>query len=79
VNTVGPIYTPLTYWSQTMSLGEGPTSIQVGQAMCWDWAHVYGTNPLTESAEHLAAAYYGWTFRGTDPVNSFDAQGCPAH
>jgi hypothetical protein len=45
--------------------------------MCSDYASVYGTNPLTISAEKLAAAYYGWTVTDTK-VSHFDHTSCPA-
>lgn len=64
-------------WSKTLSLGVNVTSTQVWQAMCSDYSNVYGTKPLTISAETLAAAYYGWRFTG-DPVSEFQMQGCPA-
>jgi hypothetical protein len=49
-------------WSQTMSLGPAATESQVVQAMCTDYARIWGTAPLTESSEELAAAYNGWPF-----------------
>jgi hypothetical protein len=64
-------------WSRTLGLGPGATSTQVWQAMCTDYADMYGTKPLTESAETLAAAYYGWHF-STDPATEFTTRGCPA-
>ena len=62
--------------SMVMELGPYASPPQVYQAMCSDYADIYGTNPLTISAEELAAAYYGWTFAGDDPVMDFE-QGCP--
>lgn len=63
-------------WSKTLGLGPGATSAQVLAAMCSDYANVYGTNPLTVSAEHLAAAYYGWKF-SPDPSATFQGSSCP--
>jgi hypothetical protein len=59
-------------------LGAGPfaTPQQVFQAMCSDFAHVYRTRPLTESAELLAQAYYGWSFAGDNPLTDFENLGC---
>ena len=64
--------------SQTLALGRSASSSQALQAMCWDYSNIYGTKPLTLSAEHLAAAYYGWHFAGTDPAVTFQQSGCPA-
>jgi hypothetical protein len=69
---------PLT-WSKTMALGRDVTATQVWEAMCSDYAAVYGTGSLTISAEHLAEAYHGWAFPSNDPVRSFELSGCPAH
>jgi hypothetical protein len=62
--------------SQTMALGRVATADQVLQAMCADYSNIYGTDPLTISAEHLAAAYYGWHFGGNDSVSTFQRTGC---
>jgi hypothetical protein len=51
---------------------------QVLQAMCSDYSNIYGTKPMTVSSEHLAAAYYGWNFGGSDPAFTFQQCGCPA-
>ncbi len=64
-------------WSKTLGLGPNATVTQVWQAMCTDYAHMYGTKPLTESAETLAAAYYGWHFT-TNPATELSKNGCPA-
>ena len=64
--------------SQTLALGRLASNSQVLQAMCRDYSNIYGTKPLTLSAEHLAAAYYGWHFAGTDPDVTFQQSGCPA-
>ena len=63
--------------SRTMGLGKGATAASVYAAMCSDYAKVYGTNPLTMSAEKLAAAYYGWTFTDSR-ISQFLHQSCPA-
>lgn len=63
-------------WSQIMALGATASAIQVLQAMCTDRADIYGTNPLTISAEHLAAAYYGWNFTTNDPASTFPTRSC---
>jgi hypothetical protein len=64
--------------SQTLALGRSASTHQVLQAMCADYSNVYGTIPLTVSAEHLAAAYYGWDFGGSDPAVKFQRSGCLA-
>ena len=61
--------------SMVMELGPYASPPQVYEAMCSDYANLFGTNPLTISAEELAVAYYGWTFAGDDPVMDFQ-QGC---
>lgn len=62
--------------SRTMALGRAASASQVLHAMCTDYSNVYGTNPLTLSAEQLAAAYYGWHFGGNDPALTFERTGC---
>jgi hypothetical protein len=62
-----------------MALGPHPSVSQVWQAMCADYANMFGTNPLTTSAERLAASYYGWSFSGSGPASDFEKKGCPAH
>jgi hypothetical protein len=62
-----------------MALGPHPSVSQVWQAMCADYANMFGTNPLTISAERLAASYYGWSFSGSGPASDFEKKGCPAH
>jgi hypothetical protein len=68
--------TPKT-WSKVMQLGTEASAAQVYQAMCSDYKDVFGTNPLTISAEELASAYYGWHFTGESPVSKFEHEGCP--
>ncbi|MGH3207057.1 MAG: hypothetical protein ACRDNO_04795 [Trebonia sp.] len=51
---------------------------QVYRAMCHDNADVYKTNPVTESAEEIAQAYYGWRFAGDNPLQDFERLGCQA-
>lgn len=68
---------PPLIWSKTMRLGRHPSAKDVFDAMCVDLARVYGTMPLTESAETLAAAYYGWHFSGSNPSQEFGNQPCP--
>jgi hypothetical protein len=64
--------------SRTLALGRSASTSQVLQAMCSDYSNIYGTNPMTISAEHLAAAYYGWDFGGSDLAVTFQQSGCPA-
>jgi hypothetical protein len=66
---------PLTA-SKTMAIGRAATAAQVGDAMCFDYRAVYGTKPLTMSAERLAAAYYGWAFTTDDPAKTFAQTEC---
>jgi hypothetical protein len=68
---------PVT-WSKVLGLGPQASAQQVYQAMCSDYQNVYGTRPITESAEQLAQAYYGWTFAGNSPLAEFESLGCPA-
>jgi hypothetical protein len=63
--------------SRTLALGPSASSGRVLGAMCSDYSNIYSTDPLTLSAEHLAAAYYGWDFRGRDPTVTFRGSGCP--
>jgi hypothetical protein len=63
--------------SELLRLGRYANPTQVYQAMCYDYANVYKTKPITESAEEIAQAYYGWVF-GVDPVQNFETSGCPA-
>ena len=63
--------------SKTMQLGRAATANAVYQAMCSDYTNLYGTNPVTTSAESLASVYYGWTFVDSR-ITSFDHQHCPA-
>ena len=44
-----------------MALGRDVSVSAITQAMCFDYGHGLGTNPLTISASQLAAAYYGWS------------------
>lgn len=67
--------TPLN--SELLTLGQYASPPQVLQAMCYDLTNVYKTMPLTEAAEQLAQAYYGWRFTGDNPVSEFEQQGCP--
>lgn len=67
---------PGTY-PELFRLGPFASPTQVYSAMCSDYHDVFGTNPLTISAEHLAGAYYGWRFAGNNPVTDFTANGCP--
>lgn len=62
--------------SQTMALGRTASPSRVLRAMCADYSNIYGTNPLTVSAEHLAAAYYGWNFGSNNPAATFQGAGC---
>lgn len=64
-------------WSKVLQLGPYASPSQVYQAMCTDYQDVYGTKPLTVSAEQLAAAYYGWQFAGDNPELDFQQLGCP--
>jgi hypothetical protein len=68
---------PPLIWSKTMGLGPHPSAKDVFDAMCVDMAKVYGTIPLTESAETLAAAYYGWRFSRGNPSQELGNQPCP--
>ena len=65
-----------TTWSKVMQLGPGATATEVFQAMCLDYKHIFGTNPLTVSAEQLANTYYGWQFVANNPVSTFEQKGC---
>jgi hypothetical protein len=67
-----------TTWSKVMQLGHGASATEVLQAMCSDYRDVFGTNPLTMSAEELASAYNGWHFVANNPVTTFEQKGCPA-
>ncbi len=62
--------------ARCVSLGPYASPGQVYQAMCTDDEDVYGTSPLTISAERLAAAYYGWQFASDNPVSDFELEGC---
>jgi hypothetical protein len=64
------------HWSKVMSLGRGATANQVFDAMCTDQLQVYDAGPITYSAEQLAAAYYGWRFRGNDPATEWGNRPC---
>jgi hypothetical protein len=68
---------PVTF-SKVLGLGPFASPAQVYQAMCSDYQNVYGTRPITESAEQLAQAYYGWKFAGDSPLADFENLGCPA-
>lgn len=60
-----------------LQLGPYASPPQVNSAMCYDYHHSFGTNPLTISAEKLAAAYYGWRF-GVSVITEFMQSGCPS-
>lgn len=62
--------------SELLALGPYASPGQVYEAMCYDYANVYKTKPITESAEQIAEAYYGWQF-GVDPLSDFEQAGCP--
>jgi len=66
---------PVT-WSKTLALGTDVTASEVRQAMCADFANVYGTNPLTISGGELATAYYGWSSAILAVINGFQVQDC---
>jgi hypothetical protein len=75
----GWVLRPPLIWSRTMQLGANATATSVFRAMCFDRDRVQGTNPLTMSAEMLAAAYYGWTFTDSRISNFFAyVADCPA-
>jgi hypothetical protein len=63
--------------SELLKLGQYASPTQVYQAMCYDYANVYKTKSVTESAEVIAAAYYGWQFAGGSPAAEFVMDGCP--
>jgi hypothetical protein len=58
--------------SKLLRLGRYASPTQVYQAMCFDYATVYKTKSITESAEEIAAAYYGWQFAGGSPAGEFE-------
>jgi hypothetical protein len=62
--------------SELLRLGRYASPAQVYQAMCHDNADVYKTNPVTQSAEEIAQAYYGWRFAGDNPLQDFERLGC---
>jgi hypothetical protein len=62
--------------SELLRLGPYASPAQVYEAMCYDLANVFLTNPITESTEELAQAYYGWVFAGDNPVQDFENLGC---
>jgi hypothetical protein len=62
--------------SQLLRLGRYASPTQVYQAMCYDYANVYKTKSVTESAEEIAAAYNGWQFAGGSPAAEFEMDGC---
>ena len=62
--------------SELLRLGQYASPTQVYQAMCYDYANVYKTKSVTESAEEIAAAYYGWQFAGGSPASEFEIDGC---
>ncbi|HEY6789797.1 MAG TPA: hypothetical protein VI365_21060 [Trebonia sp.] len=64
--------------SELLRLGRYASPTQVYQAMCYDFTNVYKTKPITESAEEIAQAYYGWQFAGGSPVSEFEIDGCQA-
>jgi hypothetical protein len=63
--------------SAVMQLAAPANATEVFDAMCSDYTRLYGTGPLTTSAEKLASAYYGWTFDDSR-ITTFDHQNCPA-
>jgi hypothetical protein len=63
--------------SQLLSLGRYASPARVYQAMCYDDVNVYKTGALTERAEEIAQAYYGWQFAGGTPLQEFETDGCP--
>jgi hypothetical protein len=64
--------------SELLRLGRYASPTQVYQAMCYDYANVYKTKPITENAEEIAEAYYGWQFAGGTPFSEFEIDGCHA-
>jgi hypothetical protein len=62
--------------AELLRLGLYATPTQVYQAICHDYHTVYGTGPITESAEEIAQAYYQWKF-GVNPLSEFEQLGCP--
>lgn len=61
-----------------MALGAAPLTTQVTQAMCFDYFHVSGTNPITITIGTLAAAYYGWDAADRNAVQTWMSQrDCP--
>lgn len=64
--------------SAILALGRRASSDQVLRAMCTDHTDKFGTGPLADSAEQLAAAYDGWRFTGAGPAAEFEAGDCPA-
>lgn len=48
--------------SQLLSLGSAATSDDVTRAICYDYKHLTGTIPITQSLAELAAAEYSWQF-----------------
>jgi hypothetical protein len=63
--------------SELLRLGLYATPGQAYQAMCYDYANVYKTKPITERAEEIAQTYYGWQFAGDNPLQDFEQLGCP--
>lgn len=48
--------------SQLLNLGSAATSDDVIRATCYDYKHLTGTIPITQSLAELAAAEYSWQF-----------------
>jgi hypothetical protein len=64
--------------TRLLRLGRRASSARVYAAMCHDYDYVYKTKPITESAEELAQAYYGWHFSARqNPSLRFELHGCP--
>lgn len=64
--------------SQTLALGRDPSASEVIQAMCWDYYHVSGTNPITLTDGTLASAYYGWAGAAKNAAEAWASQNdCP--
>lgn len=62
-----------------LRLGRGASLSKVRTAMCYDYAHVYKTEPTTISTEELGLAYYGWhisTRANNRLIRQFTQHGC---
>lgn len=63
---------------EALAIGRDPSASEVIRAMCWDYFHVSGTNPITRTIGTLASAYYGWAGAAKSAAETWQSQtDCP--